>query len=400
MRDCTRVLLVTIAPPRNDCGVRVVLHRHLVERRPFAVHVVSNADFAEDLLVQTPLRLPYLIHRLRKSRLGPRLKAWILDFENLVWSLTIPRKLERAILHFEPNVILTLAETGLCHIASNAARRHRLPQAGLFLDWFPFMKDHYGHAWTKNLLSRRYRALYRQCDLALCTSDGMREELGPHPNSHVVYPMPGRHSIPKTSYPPPSGKFRLVYVGSVENFYGRMICSLIKKISGTADLEFIVVGPNADWPAKLLEDAKAKGIYLGFMAPEEAAKVLSGADALLVAMSFEKEHEMFMRTSFTTKFLDYCSFNKPIILWGPKYCAPWRVAKREGGALTVAEPSADAVVTAMRQLIENVALRTCLIDGARRLSVEGFNPDRLQGVLVSEIEKLAKAKLAGKYDSK
>ena len=42
-----RVLLVSIVPPKNDCGVRIVMHRQLVERNPFELHVASNADFAE-----------------------------------------------------------------------------------------------------------------------------------------------------------------------------------------------------------------------------------------------------------------------------------------------------------------------------------------------------------------
>ena len=71
----TRVLLVSIVPPRNDCGVRIVMHRQLVERSPFELHVASNADFVDDLLVHTPLRLPYLVHRLRKSRFGPAMAA-------------------------------------------------------------------------------------------------------------------------------------------------------------------------------------------------------------------------------------------------------------------------------------------------------------------------------------
>ena len=83
------------------------------------------------------------------------------------------------------------------------------------------------------ILSRRYRELYAACDLAFCTSDGMQEMLGPHPNSHVIYPMPGTHRMPEKSWPPLNGKFRLVYVGSVENFYGRMLCSLIEKIEAT-----------------------------------------------------------------------------------------------------------------------------------------------------------------------
>jgi len=51
-------LLTSVVPPRNDCGVRIVMHRQLVERNPFELHVVSNADFADDALVHTPLRFP------------------------------------------------------------------------------------------------------------------------------------------------------------------------------------------------------------------------------------------------------------------------------------------------------------------------------------------------------
>jgi len=383
-----RVLLASIVPPKNDCGVRIVLHRHLVERNPFELHVASNADFADDLLVHTPLRLPYLIHRLRKSRFGPRLAAWITDYENLVWPLAIPRALDEAIKDFKPDVILTLAETNLCHLAAKAAKKHGLPLAVMFLDWFPIMKSHYGHAWTQRLLSRRYRALYRQCDLAFCTSEGMQEVLGKHPNSHVIYPMPGRHRIPETIFPPKSSKFRIVYVGAAEHFYGRMLCSLIEKLEPLPDMEIIVVAPNADWPAEALQRAKANGIYLGFKPPEQAAAVLAGADALLVLMSFEREHELFMRTSFTTKFLDYTAFGKPIILWGPEYCTPVRVVRRDGGALVVDQPKAERVVDAARHLKQDCNLRQFAIAGARDLNNGIFNPEILQEIFVSRIEAL------------
>ena len=78
--------------------------------------------------------------------------------------------------------------------------------------------------------------------------------------------------------------------------------------------------------------------------------MLAGADALLVVMSFEPEHRLFMETSFTTKFLDYTAFGKPIILWGPEYCTPVRVARRDGGALVVNTPEAAEVVAACRKI--------------------------------------------------
>jgi glycosyltransferase involved in cell wall biosynthesis len=388
-----RVLLVSIVPPRNDCGVRIVMYRHFIDRSPFELHVASNADFAEGLVIHTQLRLPYLVYRLRKSRFGPRLAAWVTDYENFIWPLTANDALEEAVQRFQPQVVLTLAECGLCHIARKTAERHRLPLAGLFLDWFPVMKGHYGHKSTQRILSRRYRELYAASDLAFCTSDGMQEMLGPHPNSHVIYPMPGRHVVPEKVWPPRTGKFRVVYVGSVENFYGRMLCSLIERIEATSDLEIIVVGPNADWPKQLLERARARGVYLGFKPPEEAAEVLASADALLSVMSFEKEHELFMRTSFTTKFLDYVSFGKPVILWGPEYCTPVRVARKHGGAIVVNQNDPDAIMSACRKVAADAAWREQLSQEARALHDTLFNPDRLQEIFVHEIKKLIRTRV-------
>jgi len=384
-----RVLLVSIVPPRNDCGVRIVMHRQFVERSPFELHVASNADFVGDPLVHTPLQLPYFIHRLRKSRFGPRLAAWITDYENFVWPLTANTALEAAIEDFKPHVVLTLAECGLSHVARKTAQRHGLPLVGLFLDWFPVMTGHYGHSSTQPILNRRFRELYAVCDLAFCTSDGMHEVLGPHPNSHVIYPMPGRHRVPEKAWPPSTGKFRLVYVGSVQSFYGRMLCSLIEKMEATKDLEIVVVGPNADWPQQILERAKANGIYLGFKTPDEAAGVIASANALLVVMSFESEHELFMRTSFTTKFLDYVAFGKPVILWGPDYCTPVRVARKHGGAVVVNQNDPDAMISACRQVARDAARREGLSQEASHLHETLFNPDRLQEIFVGEIEKLA-----------
>jgi hypothetical protein len=220
----------------------------------------------------------------------------------------------------------------------------------------------------------------------------MQEMLGPHPNSHVVYPMPSTHRMSEKSRTPLNGKFRLVYVGSVENSYGQMLCSLIEKIEATSDLEIIVVGPNADWPKPLLERALAKGIYLGFMPPEGAAKVLATADALLVVMSFERKYELFTRTSFTTKFLDYVAFGKPVILWGPEYCAPVRVARKHHGAAVVATSDSDGVVTLCRQIAADRALNETLSTEALHLHQTLFDPDRLQAVFVGEIEKIVAAR--------
>jgi hypothetical protein len=55
-KDC--LLLVSMVQPRNECGVRIVMHRNLVERDPFNLHVVSHAEPADDLLIQIKRKLP------------------------------------------------------------------------------------------------------------------------------------------------------------------------------------------------------------------------------------------------------------------------------------------------------------------------------------------------------
>ncbi len=385
-----RLMLVSIVPPHNDCGVRIVMHRHLVERSPFELHVASNADFADGLLIHTKLELPFPFQKIKKSRFGPALKKWHLDFENFLWPLVGCRQLDKAVQQFQPDVILTLAETGLCHIARKVACKHEIPLAGLFLDWFPIMDAHFGHQWTQSTLSKRYRELYASCDLAFCTSDGMKEVLGPHPNSHVIYPMPGWHKVPEKTFPPATGNFRIVYVGAAQGFYGRMLRALMHEIEKHPNMELIIVGPTQDWPDEEIRSAKEKGICLGFMPPEKAAEVLAGADAHLVVMSFEKEHELFMRTSFTTKFLDYSAFAKPVILWGPDYCTPSRLAKREDAALVVETEKPEGVIAAAKKLMDEPTEVERLSAASRRLNQTVFSPDGLQGIFVSEIEKLAK----------
>jgi hypothetical protein len=167
-----------------------------------------------------------------------------------------------------------------------------------------------------------------------------------------------------------------------------MLCSLIERIEATSDLEIIVVGPSADWPKQLLERAQANGTYLGFKPPEEAAEVLASADALLSVMSFEKEHELFMRTSFTTKFLDYVSFGKPVILWGPEYCTPVRVAREHGGAAVVTSNDPTAVVSLCQRIAGDTELNQMLSKQALQLHQTLFNPDRLQDLFVQKITGL------------
>lgn len=380
-----KVIFISIAPPENYCGVRVVMYRHLIERDPFELLVATNADYQTENQPHLYLTLPYLIQRIKKSRFGPFLRTWINDFENLIWPLLPNRQLDKAISEFKPDILLFLADNSLGEIACRTAKRHNIPLAGLFLDWTPIMDGYYGHTWSQKILNRRFRRQYQASDVAFCTSEGMQKVLGFHKNSHVIYPMPGQHAVNKQSPSQRTHKFRLVYVGSVQNFYGRMLCSLIQAFDSNSNLEIIIVGPNADWPSTILKYAQSKGIYLGFLPSDKAAEILVTADALLVVMSFEEKYKLFMETSFTTKFLDYAAFKKPIIVWGPEYCSPVMLAKTHGGAIIHNQHDPESIVTICQQLADDQSFYKKAADEANNLHTNLFNPTRLQDIFVEQI---------------
>jgi glycosyltransferase involved in cell wall biosynthesis len=384
-----RVLLASIVPPHNDGGARILMYRHLVERAPFDLHVASNADFADNLLIHTKLKLPWLVEKVRKSRFGPRFKSQILDFQNFLWPRFGCSALERAIKEFRPDVVLTLAEPSVSHMALKAAKKRKIPFAAFFMDWFPIMEGHFGMACSRGALSRRFRRIYKECDLAFCVSDGMKQELGPHRNSHVLYPISGMKPVPAPATKLKNSKFQIVYVGSALGFYGRMLQSIVEPFRQSQDLQLTIVGPNSDWPAEILSNAEKSGICLGIKPPEEAAKFLAEADALLVVMSFEREHELFMRTSFNTKFADYTAFGKPIIFWAPDYAAPMDLARRPNATMVVNSQEPEALMAAVRKLAAYPHQIERLSDGSRSLREEVLDPERLQGIFVGEIEKLA-----------
>ena len=64
-------------------------------------------------------------------------------------------------------------------------------------------------------------------------------------------------------------------------------------------------------------------------------------------------------------------------------------ARRHGGAVVVSSDDPDAVVSVCREIAKDPDLKEKLSKEALHLHETLFNPDRLQGIFVTEIEKLA-----------
>lgn len=383
-----RVLIVSVVPPYNDGGGRILLYRHFVLHKNITTYVCSNADLLDKAAIQTPLRLPYPLHRLQKSRFGPKLKKLLIEFENFLWPSVGHYALRRVVKKFKPDLVFTVADTSVCEIAQKTAYHFRLPLVGFFMDWVPLMDNHFGFKVTQKILSERFRRFYYRCDLAFCISEGMRNELGPHGNAKILYPIASKNSISNVLKTSKVGRFRLVYVGSALGFYGRMLQSLALEIEKQRNLELMLIGPTFDWPRELKERLEKNGICLGPKKPEEAEKYLQQADALLVVMSFEKDYELFMKTSFNTKISDYSTFGKPIVFWGPEYSAPAKLLKKESAAIVVNSPDPESIANAVWQLAKNPALQNQLVSASANLFEKYFHPDSLQTMFENEMEEL------------
>jgi hypothetical protein len=77
-----------------------------------------------------------------------------------------------------------------------------------------------------------------------------------------------------------------------------------------------------------------------------------------------------------------------VILWGPEYCTPVRVAREHGGAAVVSTPDATEVVCLCRKIARDTELNEKLSKEALQLHQTLFNPDRLQDVFVQKITEL------------
>jgi glycosyltransferase involved in cell wall biosynthesis len=109
-------------------------------------------------------------------------------------------------------------------------------------------------------------------------------------------------------------------------------------------------------------------------------------DAYLVAMLFDDEGKRRSETCFPTKFPDYCSLGRPIILWAPEYSAVVKWARKANAAVCVTNPDPRAVINAIKKLAADTHEQQRLGDAARAAYEGEFSPARLQNIFEKAIE--------------
>ena len=377
-----RILLVSYTIPENKMGGGLLLHRHFVQRSDYEIGILTDNPGSVPVGYHRFFPEAPLLARLKRTRFA----TWAHDYTHLVHARTLDRNLVRAAREFQPNLIFTVAENYLSFRALKLARHLKVPFAAYFMDWAHFAACQ--HRWVRPLMDRMFRQLYQNADLALCISDGMLEELGPHPNARVIYPTSADwvHATPTTSSS--NDPFEFCFVGNLSHWYGQQVANIITLCEDEPGLALRVFGTHHNWSEAFERKQRECGVFLGFKPFEELIPEFQRADAFLLPMGFDPAAALIERTSFKTKFLDYLLFGKPILVWGPEYCTAVRVAREYNAALCVTDPRPEAAIAGMRQLATEPALRAKLIANARMMREATFNNDAVYRVLKGALDGL------------
>jgi glycosyltransferase involved in cell wall biosynthesis len=387
-----RLLYLAWTPPNTNGGACLAMHRHLILRDDIDLFVASSTPFHHAQIPSLRIQRHPALIRLSKTRLSRLVR----QFEMIVephWYLS---QVEPILSKFRPDAIFTIPDNTLSWTAYLLAQQSGLPLITNFQDWWPrgqfTLSLEKPYPPMQLLLEQRFWRMYQASALAFCTSAGMKLKLGEHPNAPILYPCPAPREVEfqPDFRPPQTGKpIQIIYAGTIINAYGRSVLNLARALRGRKDFEFHVYGPPPDWSAEDYAWMKAEGVYRGLL-PHDALKAkLREADACLVVMSFEAQLRTMMETSFTTKFLEYSQYGKPIVVWGPEYCQPIQVAQTQKAGLSVTSPLAEDVTEALLTLQDPTQWQT-LAEGAWQAGNTLFHPDRIHDVLKNAIDELLK----------
>jgi glycosyltransferase involved in cell wall biosynthesis len=392
-----RIFYYSWIAPVEGSGATLAMKRHFVDNRDFDLFVASSNLFEEKGILSLYTQRPRWLQRLSNTRFVRAVR----HFEMLFHSRQLPPNVLEAARKFRPDAVFTVADLAMSEQARRLAEILHVPLIVNFQDWWPQGQFYYPfeqpYRWAVPILERRFRRLYRKASLAFCTSEGMKEFLGPHPNAHVLYPIGAKPNELTVGQTNPStirairknnSRQRLVYTGTAFGGYGRMLRGLVRELEKQKDWELVIYGNTPDWPKDELEQAKERGLYRGLLKFDQLQVELRDADACLAVMSFEPALSLMMRTSFTTKVLDYCQAGSPLVLWGPEYSPPVRLARKNDAALIVDNPDPIKVIEALQRLQNEPGLADRLSGAAYAMGSHDLDHVNIHSIFTREVNRL------------
>lgn len=376
-----RIRLISSVRPEPTSAGNIVLYRHLIGQPGLKVEVYGKEP--------TQLRMGALGRRLFGRLSQTPFYRWAEDY--FVWNQGhwLDAELPPPSTTNPVDIVMTVAHGDACWAALRYARKHRLPLVTFFHDWWPDIPQL--HAFARQALEKQFRTLYQESALALCVSEGMCDELGPHPNACILYPIPEKrlsvNSPNKPNRATQPAQFKVLYAGNLFE-YGPMLQAAIEEFSSMPELKIEVRGAAPNWPIEFQRKSQAAGQWLDFTPRAELDAWFNSADAFLIPMVFDESMRCRMTTSFPSKLPEFAQFERPLIIWGPPYCSAAQWVKTDEQALLVNQDDPQVLVQAILELAHDKSKQRLLATTAKQLAATEFNPDFLQSRFVTIISAL------------
>ncbi|OMP31784.1 glycosyltransferase [Mangrovimonas sp. DI 80] len=383
-----KVLMITNTPPIPSWGGAMTFYRHFCEQSDFEIQVITdNRDILN-------YELPYAYHLVNHGRLFQRVSRTRFakvahSYSNYKGSRGVPAVIRDTVEVFQPDAIFTVAGSWswMAILAQKTAETYKLPLVGSFNDWWNYNSIYYlGFA---KQIEQQFRNFYQACDLVLCTSEGMYEELGPHNNCLVSYPT-GTYMPEEAQGIPENPKKVLAFGGNLGDWYGTMIEAIISN-TNLDHYDFKIFGSNASWSPEFDTFIKSKGFFKGQVPFEVLRQEMTQVDGLLLLMGFGEDIAQVERTSFKTKFLDYLTFRKPIFLWGPEYCSAYKTSEEFDATAKTASKDVKDFITLFDDVFRSPVRQQELLNNSLQMYQNRFHPDLIHGKLVTKMKALINA---------
>ena len=361
-----RCIVISSVEPEPSTAGQIKLYRHLTGNPQIQTRILHSE---RRLFAAMSFR-----HRLIAHLERTRFRSWIADGEALRSARWLDGYLPEPQRDGPQNLVITMAHGNGCSAALRYARKHDLPLVSFFDDWWPEMDC--VHSPLRKIVEHKFRELYQQSQLALCVCEGMKKELGPHKNSHVLHPMPGKGILHPVT-PRRSNKFNVFYFGNLGD-YGPMVAKALRNMKGHPLLRMEVRGGNPNWPPEFRQEMQAEQLWHDYAPRNELEYWLGSADAFIIPMVFEPTMRRRMETSFPSKMLEMAQLAKPLVIWGPEYCSAVQWAREGDRTLCVTDPDPKALRLTLERLANDSGERARLSEAASELAKTDFNPDRIQ----------------------
>jgi glycosyltransferase involved in cell wall biosynthesis len=240
----------------------------------------------------------------------------------------------------------------------------------------PFRK-----VWQKRI-DREFRTLLGMMDLCLSISDAMSSEYKKRYNQNF-HPFHNPIDISvwgkyrRTSYKLRESGIRILYSGRIGPGITDSLIEIAEAVEelyrGGLSVRFHIQSPAAD--KTVVKRLQNYGCTVINPVAEYTSlpEIYAGADILVIANDFDSKGLSFLRYSMPTKASEYMISGTPVLVYSPDETAVSRFFSDHGCGLCVTEHGTRALISALRLLISDEALRSELGTKAASVATDSFD---------------------------